>query len=669
MEGIILSEIDKTCPVKQFKVPNIREPWVTNEAIEAIRDKDRAMKRAKVTGREEDWALARRERNRVGRDLELLRIDFMKTQQEAHANDPRKFWRSIAEILPRKQGGREDIWLRDSGKEKVVPVEEIPSFINNFFTGIGPKLAKEHSREWEYFGEECPESLEDITTNEDEVLKLCKEINGMKASGFDLLSSRICKDAFLVLVDKLVHIFNCSLSSSEFPESWKIAKVVPLFKGGERDDVGNYRPVSLLPLPGKLLEKIVHSRIVGFLDDAKFLSMHQGGFRKGHSTTSTIADLTDELFEKTNHGLTTLAAFIDLKKAFDTVNQSILLKKLAKAGVRNKTLAWCRNYLTGRKQCILANGRTSSYLPIKCGVPQGSVLGPLFFLMYVNDLEPAIGACGVKLYADDTVLYQTGVNCEEAVLKLQISLNLFAKWCSANVLTLNVKKTKLMAFGSRSKVKKCARAEVTINNAKLQMVPSFKYLGFVLDPVLNFGQHVSSIIKTVHHKIIILSKVKRYLNPDVALKIYKTMVLPYFDYADVIYSKARAGDLDKLQRLQNRCLRLCLGHHRLFGTNQAHREAKVPLLGERRRAHTLNFMYQRKEKRGDLLDRKQVRTRARDAPLFNVSIPRCEAFKQSIGYHGATSWNELPPDIRNLGSYQSFKGKQKLEMLRRIPLN
>ena len=269
--------------------------------------------------------------------------------------------------------------------------------------------------------------------------------------GMNLLSSRICKDAFLVLTDQLVHLFNCSLFSGFFPDKWKVAKILPLFKGGDRESVNNYRPVSLLPLPGKLLEKIVHKRISAFWDNNNVLSNNQGGFRKGFSTTATIADLTDDLFQQINLGNTTLAAFVDLRKAFDTVNLEILCSKLQRAGIREGVLNWCKNYLTNRFQCTLANNVRSNLLPITCGVPQGSVLGPLFFLIYVNDVQHAVTNCGIKLYADDTVLYQAGVNREEARFKLQASVNEFKLWCNVNALTINVSKTKVMAFATRSK--------------------------------------------------------------------------------------------------------------------------------------------------------------------------------------------------------------------------
>ena len=381
------------------------------------------------------------------------------------------------------------------------------------------------------------------------------------------------------------------------------------------------------------------------------------------ATLATVADLTDIIYGQINKGMTTLAAFIDLRKAFDTVNLAILSSKLELAGVRGNSWNWCVNYLTGRKQRTIANGVTSSFRPVTCGVPQGSVLGPLFFLIYVNDMESVLPDCGLKLYADDTVLFQSGENCDLAEGKLQLSMNRFAKWCSSNALTINTKKTKLMAFGSRSKVKKCRKASTNLNGAKIKLVPSYKYLGVTLDQTLNYNSHIANTSKVIQHKLSLLGKVKRYMNNDVALQIYKSMILPYFDYADVLYDKANATKLEKLQRLQNKCLKICHGHDRLYSTNRAHREARVPFLKERRRAHTLNFMYKRKSERPNLLNNREIRTRAHDAPLFQVNIPRCEAFKRSVGYFGSVLWNELTPIVRNINSYQEFKLKQKKDML------
>ena len=662
----IFSILDPMCPIKTYKVPEAREPWLTNEALEAIRDKDKLLNKARRTKSANDWELARRARNSVGREIENLRVNFLKDQQTAHKNDPKKFWKSIASVFPNKRNSQTSIWLKNEDENTKLEQRDIPNYMNSFFTGIGPKLAKMHSANWEYFGRTSALDIPDLSTDVDEIIELCKDIEILKSSGIDGIASRICKDAFLVIPDKLAHLFNCSLQQGIFPDEWKAAGVVPLFKGGDRELVGNYKPVSLLPLPGKMLEKIVHSRFTNFFEEIGFLSNCQGGFRKGFSTVSTIADLTDDLFKEINLGRTTLAAFIDLKKAFDTVDCEILLKKLHKAGVRNSAYNWCVSYMSDRSQKTLANNMTSDSLNITCGVPQGSVLGPLFFLIYINDMQEALRS-NIKLYADDTILYQSGVNAHEAADLLQADLDRFCKWCSINKLSINTKKKKLMVFGSRSKVKKAKKVKVYVNGDKLQMVPTFKYLGFILDSTLNYNHHINSVIRTVLHKMTLLAKMKKYLKSDVATQIYRSMLLPYFDYADIIYHKSNSNDLVKLQRLQNRCLRICLGFDRRHSSARAHKVAAVPFLQDRRVAHVLKFMFIRKT-RQHLLNNREIRTRAHDAPLFLIDIPRCEAFKRCVGYHGSIEWNALDIATRNTDSYLAFKFNRKKEMLKPLKL-
>ena len=224
-----------------------------------------------------------------------------------------------------------------------------------------------------FINEQLMNSIAPISTEIEEVIGLCREIDILKSSGLEILSARLCKDAFLALSEQLVHNV-CSLSSAKFPKDWKVAKIVPLFKGVDRENINNYRPVSLLPLPGKILEKIAHNTITQFLEGRDLLSASQGGFRKGFSTISTIADLIDDLFTAVNFGDLSIATFIDLKKAFNTVDTQILLKKLCLAGLRGDVLLWCERYMTDRVQSTIANYVKSCGLSVVCVVPQGSVL-------------------------------------------------------------------------------------------------------------------------------------------------------------------------------------------------------------------------------------------------------------------------------------------------------
>ena len=197
---------------------------------------------------------------------------------------------------------------------------------------------------------------------------------------------------------------------------------------------------------------MVHCRIINYFDVNDIITDKQGGFRKGFSTAASIADLTDVLFNAMNKGLTSLAIFVDLRKAFDTVNHDILLAKLKRYGLEGVNLSWCKNYLSNRKQRTLANGTLSLESLIRCGVPQGSVFGPLFFITYVNDLQYAMNGINFQLYADATVIHTAGTDIEDVTCKLQLYLDRFVNWCRSNKLSLNASKTKCMAFGTRQRV-------------------------------------------------------------------------------------------------------------------------------------------------------------------------------------------------------------------------
>ena len=265
------------------------------------------------------------------------------------------------------------------------------------------------------------------------------EIDITKSSGIDNISSKCLKDALSVLVPHVCHIFNLSIEFNTFPQRWKLATIVPLYKGGGNDAVSNYRPVSLLPIPGKILEKLIHDHIMKFFENNNILSEYQFGFRKNHSTTDSIATLVDNILHSVNDGKVTLAAFIDFKKAFDTVNHNILLEKLFYMGIRGPLLTWIKHYLSNRIQRTICNGKLSGTNDIVSGVPQGSILGPLFFLVYVNDLKNVLFGKNYQLYADDTVIYSTNNSFEGANNDLQNILDKFGVWCSENALTVNVK--------------------------------------------------------------------------------------------------------------------------------------------------------------------------------------------------------------------------------------
>ena len=661
--GIIYEIIDLMCPLKEFNIKNKKDPWITNEMLESIRDKDILLRRAKLSNRDEDWEQARRARNIVNTNIKNLKADFIKTNLNEHQGDSKKFWKDIQNKFPPKnKTNLRKYTLKNNNGEMIFDPKTASNLINDFFTSIGPKLAQTFNRNWLFHGTLIDDQMDNMSVTEEEVILLCKEINTNKSSAIENLSANILKLAFITLSKQLTYVFNLSLGTATVPKSWKNATVTPLFKAGDVSQCNNYRPISVLPLPGKILEKIVHKRLNTFFEANNILNPNQGGFRKNQSTTNTTAKFLDSIYESINNKEFSIATYIDFSKAFDTVPHDILLKKLKLYGVRGKNLKWIKSYLTNRKQKTFFNNVASNYALITCGVPQGSVLGPLLFLIYINDLVDVIENCNTFLYADDTVLVSSARNIHDAHRSMQHDLDNITNWCKSNRLTLNIKKTKSMIFGSKHKIKRIHAPRLQMNDIPLDYVTTYKYLGITADQTLNFNLNLNQIIKTVSYKLSLLSKLKVYISTEAAIQVYKSMVVPYFDYGDILYHCASVKLLDKLQKLQNRGLKICFGQGCELTIHEMHVRSNLALLEHRRVQHVYTFMY-KQQTNLDIIDARDIRTRAHDATLYITNRPLCEKYKKNVFYYGARLWNHLPVKERKIDTYVNFKNVQKRKAL------
>ena len=627
--------IDMMCPLRSFVIRNLKDPWITNEILENINDKNVLLRQAKRTNDVNDWKVARQARNRLNMDIKNIKAEFIKENLEQHQGDSKKFWKDVQIILPKKgKTNSRNYILKNDLNEPIYDPTKAADFKNDHFVNIGPKLAQRFASQWEFKGTTTLEMLKDFNVVENEVIKFCKEININKSSSIVNISSKILKLAFLTLSKQFTYIINLTFINSKIPDIWKIANVTPLFKSGDTSQCNNYRPISQLPLPGKIVEKIVHQRMSTFFETNNILNENQGGFRKNQSTTNTSAKFLDNIYNSINNKNISIATYIDFSKAFDTVPHDILIKKLYLYGIKNKNLDWIKNYLNTRKQKTILNNTTSSLADITVGVPQGSVLGPLLFLVYINDLNEVLEKCISFLYADDTVLVTSAPDYISAHRDMQHDLDNIANWCKSNKLTLNISKTKSMLLGSKHRVRKTRHHPLHINNVSLDYVLSYKYLGITIDQSLNFNLHMNQLVKTISYKLFLLQKLRTYITCNAAIQIYKSMVTPYFDYGDILYQGTSKKHLDKLQKLQNQGLRICFGYRNVLTIDEMHIESNICKLQTRRTQHVYNFMFKQTNNKR-IVDERNIRTRAHDAVLFNTNMPKCEKFKNNIFYYGA----------------------------------
>ena len=359
--------------------------------------------------------------------------------------------------------------------------------------------------------------------------------------------------------------------------------------------------------------------------------------------------------------------FLDLKKAFDSVNHRILLSKLQGTGLTRKGVRWFESYLLNRCQVTKVNGETSERMRVRYGVPQGSILGPLLFVIYINDLPTHLRNCRVHLYADDTAVSVSGTSTDELNTKLNDKLEEVARWMNTNRLTLNVKKTNIMTFGTTHTLNKLGELNVTNSGETVSVVEQTKYLGVILDRKLNFSDHVQYIKKKCIGRIKMLTKLRPIVGEQISLDLYKSLMIPLLDYADVVYDTLSAKDNAILQRMQNCALKVVLQTEWRTPTKEIHKRLKMNLVADRRHIHTATQVYKSLHelapaKIGDMfVEVGEVRndntrtTRAmtrRDLAIPDVKLKVSQgAFK----YRGAILYNLVDEDIRAKETLNQFK--------------
>ena len=638
-------------------------PWLTDDIRQEMFKRDHLRKKASSTKDQEAHSRFRTQRNYTHKCILNAKREYYDSLIQESVNDSKTLWSSLKSMLPKKATTVTQSVLTADGAETKEPLEVANAF-NSFFTSVGATLAKKF--------QDVPRTISTRSENRFKFQPVsaeavCKQLRGLKTSkahGVDGIPARLLKVAARELALPIATIFNYSLSTGTIPAEWKQARVTPIFKEGDKQDTSNYRPISVLPLCMKVFERIVHNQFHTHITTNNLLNPNQSGFRPKHSTTTALIDVTDYLYNQSQNGLITGAIFLDLKKAFDTVNPVILQEKLRAIGVHGTELQWFDNYFTNRTQVVSANGAVSTTQPISCGVPQGSILGPLLFTLYVNDLSSVAVHSKVVLYADDTAIFVSGKNIEDIQGKLSSDLERISAWLYANKLTLNANKTKTMLFGTNQRLARLdTELSVTAGDIELEQVPCFKYLGLHFDPVLNWKQHTEFISKKISQRIGVLKRTRNCLTTDTANLLYKSLILPIISYGDTVWSKGVKANLVRLQRLQNRAGRVVLRCDTRTHIVDIHSQLKWPLCQVSINLHKcllvgkclygavpqyLQGIFQRVDSVHN------HGTRRADAGLF---VPRANstAAKNMFAYEGAVLYNGLPMVLKSADNFIDFK--------------
>ena len=433
---------------------------------------------------------------------------------------------------------------------------------NEYFTSIGPRLAANiDNSEFSYteYVNRAESRFQFDPVDASQVYKLLQSLSISKATGIDRIPAKVLRLAAPVISWSLASIFNTSIASKTFPIEWKVARVSALHKKGPRNIMDNYRPISILPVISKVFEKMLYNQLIEYLHRENLLTENQFGFRRFHSTASALLDCTNEWLFNMDRGFYNVVVFLDLKKAFDTVNHTILLDKLEAYGIDEDSLNLLSSYLTDRKQTCQIDGKQSDLRKISCGVPQGSILGPLLFLTYINDLPNCLNFTTPRIFADDTSITAFGKTLEDTEIELNNDLINIRNWLTANKLSLNIAKTEYVLIGSRQKLNNVSKQpNVVIGDRPIERVRDCKILGVQIDESLTWEKHIDQIAKKISSGISAIRKLRNFANRDTLVSVYNALIQPHFDYCCEVWDSLGSGLAQRLQKLQNRCARIIM---------------------------------------------------------------------------------------------------------------
>ena len=350
--------------------------------------------------------------------------------------------------------------------------------------------------------------------------------------------------------------FSETFITGVFPREWGIGIVTPIPKTCSKSkNAKDWRPITQIALPGKLLERIIHTQLSTYLEQNSILYNNQHGFRKDKSTSSAIFGALRDLYENWNTRLISTCVFIDFSRAFDSIDHDIFLRKLKLYGLSENCIKFLSSYIGNRTQATYVNGFKSPEATLECGTAQGSILGPLFYILYVNDIFSYVEYNkGVTMYADDTLLMAQGETQEASIQACQESLNQIVSWCKLNRLTMNTDKTKSMSVCQNPKESNIGNI-LNISGKQLQHVHKYEYLGVLIDEKLGMNDHIEHITKKVQSKLCTLRKLRKHVSEATALKIYKTLIMCHMDYGDFVIDSGIKANIDRLDRLQTRTIR------------------------------------------------------------------------------------------------------------------
>ena len=542
--------IDTFATQKKINRNQRKPPWYDNSIKNLICKRNKVHKKCLINSSIENMATLKRLKLQCNSLMKLKKRAYYDKLFTCSLDNKRMFFKNLNNTCGRKHNLVSPKAI-NFNNELVTDVVKLSELFNHFFVNIANDITKD-------LPQQCPQpnlieytpfSMYLTPTSTLEVRQIIESLKSYKSRGIDDIAAEVYKTLQDDVLNAITNMINNSLIMGIFPDCLKVAKVFPVFKTGDRQSLNNYRPISVLPVLSKVFERVLYKRLYTFMETFKLFSENQFGFRTKRSTVDAILEITEKIRSNENNSAV-MCLFLDLKKAFDTIDHEILVLKLERYGIRGPALNIIVSYLKNRKQYVEIDGIKSSFQPINKGVPQGSILGPLLFLIYINDLERICSVFKPTFFADDTNLTLAWDKRFELPHTVTDELKKINQWFTANKMVLNAKKTELVLFRSNN-VQSICLANEDINPSR-----SSKYLGVIIDDKLKFSYHIEQICKRISKHLSVVSRLRHFVSKSVLYSYYNFYVRPVLQYGILIYGSTCTTHLSKLCKLQRKIIRL-----------------------------------------------------------------------------------------------------------------
>lgn len=659
----ILSLFDIHAPVRNVRVTKPKAPWLTANLKLIMKERDKARQRFNRTKSDVDWLRYKELRNYT---VSMVRrekagyINFVNSK-----NNLRKTWSTLRNlnICP--------------NTNKDIPAELSDSNeINNYFATFFQDTSNVCDEKIEFYDSNLFNHNNKFTftlTTIDEVSTILSELKS-NAYGMDNISLTMLRYCCPYIVQFIVHIINCCIEQNYFPNVWKVAIGRPLPKKSNPLTFTDLRIISILPTLSKVYERILYNQIHQYCEINNLIPESQSGFRKGYCTATALANLTDDIFTSLDKGLVSVLVLLDFSKAFDTINHRLLCAKLKFYGFQDSSLNLVTSYLSDRWQTVCYNNTYSSKLEILSGVPQGSILGPLFFIIYTADILKSIETCKVQAYADDTQIYYSfdAKDYLRACHLINSELNNVKSLSFDHNLKLNSNKSSLMLFGNKNNVSFLKdHLNIHIEGSPLQFVNECRNLGILLDTNLRFREHVKKLIQKSYSSLKILYSSRHLLNTKLKIMLCESLVLSQFNYCDFIYGSCiDSFDKNRIQKVQNSCCRFVYKLRKYDHVSRNINDTNWLSMDNRRKHHLMNFVHtlltsvnSPRTLKSKFITRSNIHAvNVRHKNKFTFPRHRLAMFRRSFVYNAIQLYNLTPDELKIL-NINKFKYKSKLFLL------